>query len=124
MNELTGIFFDVYPQDTDLSAVGELNIAVIAKRHIILGDLVCFRKVGIAVVFSVHLGDLRDLTVGGKTRTDRIFHDTFVQLRERSGQADTDRAAVSIRFAAKLSGTRAKDLCVGSKLHVCFKACD
>ena len=113
MDQLAGVLFNMDAQDADASAVGQLDIAVLTQRLVILRDLVRLRKVGVAVVLAVHLRDLGDLTMGRQTRHDSELDDLFVQLRQGTGQADTYRTAVSVRLAAERGGAGAEYLGLG-----------
>ena len=113
VDQLAGVLLDVDMVQTDPSAVGQLDVAADDQRRIELADLVGFGEVGIAVVLSVHFGDLGDLSVDCQACLDGVAHYLAVEHGQRAGQADTNRTAVRVRLAAELRGAAAEDLCFG-----------
>ena len=122
VDQLTRVLLNMDAQDADLSSVGELDIAMLAQRLVVLADLIRLGQIGIAIVLSVHLGDLGDLTVGGKTRHDRVFHHALIELGQCTGQTDTHGTAMGIGVTAEFGGAGAEDLGVRLQFYMGLKA--
>ena len=116
--QLARVLLDVDTRQADLFAGRQLYIAVLAQRFIKLRDLISLGQVGIHIVFAVHLGNGVDGAVGDQPRHDRIAHRLPVELGQRAGQADADRAAVRVRLTAEAGSAAAENFGVGGKLNV------
>ena len=127
VHQLSGVLLNVDPGDADaLGACRRLNIqpAVLAKRQVVLGDLICLGQVGIEVVLPVLLGKMGNGAVGGKSRLDGVFHHLSVQGGQGARQTHADRTALRVGGGSEIGGAGAEDLGFGFQLNVDLKTDD
>ena len=116
MHKLASVLFHVDAGEADalvLTVHGDLDIAVLSDRQIVLGDLVGLGEVRVEIILAVELAELRNRAVGGQPGLDGVFQHLFVQDRQRPRQAEADWANVAVWRAAKGRGAVAEDFRIG-----------
>src|ERR1700737_3457431 len=109
MGGLAGVLFHVGALDAHPGPVGEGEPSIDVDRLVVLGDLVVLGLVGIEVVLSVE-GGRPDLAVERGADGHGQLDGPLVDHRERTGQAQADRAHVGIGLVAEHVGAPAEQL--------------
>jgi len=126
---LAGVFFDVQLGDADAARValrhGQVHVAAIADRHVILRDLVALGQVGVKVVFAVEERQRAQFGVHGMRQQGRLFHHGLVENRQHTGQTGADRADVGVGWVEPGVGfAGAEDFGGGVELDMSFQPDD
>jgi hypothetical protein len=100
----------------------DFHISLRCQGEFVLGDLVSLGKIRVEIVFSGELAVRCNSTVGGQSGAYRILYHFLVEDRETPREAGTHRAGVSVRLCPEEGGTPAKNLALGQKLGMNFKA--
>jgi len=77
----------------------EVKIAALAKRLVVLGNLVTFGQVGIEIVLAVEFRRAAYFAMQGKASLDSPIDRFAVRHRQGAGVAKADRADLGIGFA-------------------------
>ena len=125
MNQLARILLDVDARYTDAAHVAvhqDIQIAVLAQRHIELTDLIRLGQIGIKVVFPVVLADAVDGAIQRVPHFDCVIDDLLVQHGQRAGQTHAHGTAQRVDLRAKGIFTAAKNFGFGTQLRMDLKA--
>ena len=123
MHQLTGVLFEVNPADTDaLRSAGRLDFepSVGADRVgiAVLRDLIALGQVGIEVILPVEDGLPCDRAVQCQGRAQDELHRDPIRDRERSGEAQANRANSGVWLASEGDRASAEHLAFGQELGV------
>ena len=125
VDKFARVLFEVNTVKSDelfFAVVGyETYPAAAAQRQVVLAGLPRLGKVGVKVILSVPLAELRDFAPERQPGFDGVFDRFAVERRHSAGKAGADRAAMRIRFAAEHVRTRAENLGRGFQFAVYFK---
>ena len=127
MNQLPCVLFDVNSGNADTLGMSlfinnSINISILAKRNIKLRDLIRLWKIGIKVIFTVHLADVIDAAMQSVAHTHGIVHNALVQGGQCSGHTGTNRAAIRIDHGAEGVFTAAVNFGLGVQLCMDLQA--
>ncbi len=85
-------------------------------------DLIRLWKIGIKVIFTVHLADVIDAAMQSVAHAHGIVHNALVQGGQRSGHTGTNRAAIGIDHGAEGVFTAAVNFGLGVQLCMDLQA--
>ena len=100
----------------------KVNVAVCAKRQVVLGYLVALGKVGIKIVLSVKLCEARDVAVEREARHRSKLHVALAYARHGAGKSQANRANAGVGHSAITVFASAKGFGFSQKLRVDFAA--
>ena len=101
---------------------GKVNIAVRAKRQVVLRDLVALGKVGIKIMLSVKLCEARDVAIEREASHRSQLHVALAYARHGSWKAQANRANAGVGHSAVTVFASAKGFGFSQKLRVDFAA--
>ena len=125
VDALAGVVFHVDAGDADAPGTAvhhDVHEASLGHRLVILGDLVALGQIGIEVVLAREARERAHLAVQCEGALDGQFHGLAAEHRERTGQAEADRAHIRIGRRAEAGGAAAEDFGGRGQLHVDFEA--
>ena len=99
VDRLRRILLEMGPNDPDLEVAlrhGHYHPAIFARWHIVLGDLISLRQVGVEVVLAGEHGAGRDLAAEREPELDRPLDRGPVHHRERAGEPEADGARLGV----------------------------
>src|SRR5579859_1894620 len=117
VGRLARVLLEMGAQDPHPPATRRLQPAVDVDRLVVLGDLVVLGHVRIEVVLAVEDRRLH-LAVQRRADPHGVLDRGAVQHRQRSGQAEADRADVRVGLVAERVAAPAEELGLGPQLAV------
>ena len=108
MNQLTGIFFQMNPVDSDIFLsffCFNFYQTINTQRTLQLRNLISLRQVRIKIVFPVKYRKFIDVAAQCKTSLYSILYSSLIDDWQCSRHTCTNRAATGVRTAAKLCTT-------------------
>jgi len=128
VEEAAGVFLEVDALEADeAGALGGLDLeaAVEAEGHVVLGDLVALGEVRVGVVLAVELGVLGDGAAQGEAGEDGVADGLLVDDGEGAGEAEGDGVDEGVGlFVEVVAGAVREHLGAGAELAVDFEADD
>ncbi len=130
VQRLTGVLLQVHTLDADphplrlgVTLVHQhVEPAVDAQRLVVLGDLEVLGHVRVEVVLPREPAPLRDRAVQRQPDPDGELDRGLGRYRQRTGQAEADRADVRVRLPAELDRAAAEQLGQRAQLDVRLQA--
>lgn len=129
VEESCGVFFEVDAGDADASLAKVVGVdvepALLAEGHVVLGDLVALHEVWVGVVFAVEFGECGDGHVEGESGADGPVDGGLVDDGEGAGHAQAERADEGVGVGVGVvGGAVAEHFGVGAELAVDFQSDD
>ena len=102
MAEFPRVFFEVRADDSNRARAARRNrnhhAAIVAKRQVVLRNLVALRKIGVVVILAIPLGVSRNRATEREPHHHRHFDGGFVHHRKRTGQRTHHRIDERVRI--------------------------
>ena len=120
---LAGVLLHVGPLDTDAFARRQLQPTVDIDRLVVLRDLIVLGHVGIEVVLAMEYRRFHR-AVQRLTNGHCVLDGLVIEHRQRTGQAEADRAHVGVGLVAESIAAAAEQLGRRSELAMHFETDD
>ncbi len=75
----------------------KIQVSAAADRHIILGDLIPPREIGIQIILPIEERVHINMGIHGQTKNQRLFHHRFIRARQRPRLTGAGRTDIGIR---------------------------